>query len=216
MTTITAQTAFPLHLSWPRVAALSGTLSLHALIVLVLLVPPVAYELTRPPHEETVFVRQITEPPPVPVVPPDPHPPPLQHHPLPHVAVVHAPVAPPPVVSDMPSSIPAQDPTPIAPVEPAAPAETAPTPLAYGAQTRVPYPIEAVRRHEHGTVVLRVLVGQDGRPQTIEVETSSGSPRLDAAARSAVEKWTFRAGTRGGLAFAAWARVPITFDLQSL
>jgi periplasmic protein TonB len=216
MTTLTAYPTVPLQLSWPRVAALSGTLSLHALAVLLLLVPPVAFKLMRPPVEDTVYVRQIFVEPPPPVMPQEPHPQPLQHHPKPIAVTTPVPTPQPPVIVDTPSDIQAVDPTPIASVEHAAPADTAPTPLAYGSQTHVPYPIEAARRHEHGTVILRVLVGVDGHPQTIEIETSSGSPRLDAAARAAVEKWTFRAGTKGGLSFAAWARIPIAFDLQTL
>jgi protein TonB len=99
---------------------------------------------------------------------------------------------------------------------PEASIEVAPTALAYGKRTQVPYPKEALRRHEQGTVVLRVLVGADGIPQTVEIETSSGSPRLDRAARDAVLHWSFRPGTRDGAARSAWARVPVAFDLSAL
>jgi protein TonB len=162
-------------------------------------------------------VTSYVIPPPSPPIPPDPQPQPIQHPvktppstPT-HVADVRPPV------SDVPSNIPIADSRPAEPTAPpSAPVEVAPSPLAYGSRTRVPYPIDAARRHEHGTVVLRVLVGTDGRPQTVEIESSSGSPRLDTAARTAVAQWTFKAGTRDGLAYAAWARVPITFDLQTL
>jgi protein TonB len=65
-------------------------------------------------------------------------------------------------------------------------------------------------------VVLRVLVGIDGNPLTVEIETSSGSTQLDSAARTAVMHWSFRPGTRDGAAHSAWARVPISFDLSTL
>jgi periplasmic protein TonB len=50
----------------------------------------------------------------------------------------------------------------------------------------------------------------------VEIETSSGSSRLDTAARNAVARWNFRPGTRNGEPCSAWARVPISFDLRSL
>ena len=45
------------------------------------------------------------------------------------------------------------------------------------------YPKESQRLHEHGTVLLRVLVDALGRPAQIQVEHSSGFERLDSAAR---------------------------------
>ena len=54
------------------------------------------------------------------------------------------------------------------------------------------YPRESSRRHEHGTVLLRVLVDTGGRPAQIQIERSSGYARLDTAAREAVERWLFR------------------------
>jgi protein TonB len=92
-------------------------------------------------------------------------------------------------------------------------ADAAPSALAYNNRTEVPYPFEAMRRREQGTVMLRVLVGIDGKPGQIEIERSSGSHALDIAARDAVRRWSFRPGMRGGVAYAAWARVPISFKL---
>ena len=64
-----------------------------------------------------------------------------------------------------------------------------------------------------GTVVLRVLVGEDGSVKEIEIDKSSGSRDLDRAAREAVMKWKFKPGMRSGVAYAGWARVPINFTL---
>ena len=99
---------------------------------------------------------------------------------------------------------------------PTAPADSEPTALAYLTRTRVPYPREAIALRQQGTVILRVLVGTDGVPQAIEIDKSSGSRSLDNAARDAVRRWTFQAGTRNGISAALWARVPIKFDLQTL
>ena len=99
---------------------------------------------------------------------------------------------------------------------PTAPVDSDPTALAYLTRTRVAYPREAIALHQQGTVILRVLVGTDGSAQEVEIETSSGSRSLDSAARDAVRHWTFRPGTRNGVAQSAWARVPIAFDLTQL
>ncbi len=91
--------------------------------------------------------------------------------------------------------------------------DAAPTALDYGDRTAIPYPRIAVLNREQGTVTLRVLVGIDGKPQQIEIDDSSGSRALDVAARDAVRRWTFKPGMRAGVAYAAWAIVPVTFTL---
>ena len=77
------------------------------------------------------------------------------------------------------------------------------------------YPRESQRRHEFGTVVLRVLVDAGGRPAQIQVERSSGCERLDAAARAAVEKFQFRPHEVDGVAQPAQVLIPIGFDRRS-
>ncbi len=203
------------RLSWPRIGALAGTLSIHFYIVALLLLPPAAMLLLRHAETAAILVHVI-----VPAKPPAQAEPvlptPTRHeirHTRPHpVATVPQNDRPGPVV------VPASPETVQVADRPAndASSETAPTALAYGSRTAVPYPRDALRRHEQGTVVLRVLVGSDGVPQTVEIESSSGSPRLDNAARDAVMQWRFQPGTRGGTTHAAWARVPIAFDLSSL
>ena len=202
--------------SWPRIGALSGTLSLHVVAILLLLVPPTAMTLLRPAVTE-VFTARIVEPPPKIEEPKLPVPLPIvrEVRRKPTVIPVQAPVAPPLVESSMHSQV--ADPGPPAiQTAPTAPIEVAPTELAYNRRTPIPYPRDAAQQHLQGTVILRVLVGTDGTAQTIEIEKSSGSRSLDNAARNAVSHWTFQAGTRGGIATALWARVPITFTLQQL
>ena len=124
---------------------------------------------------------------------------------------MQAPVAPPTAESPTQSQL--ADPLPPTADAPPAPVDIEPTALAYHTRTRIPYPRDAFQLRQQGTVILRVLVGTDGIPQTVEIEKSSGSRSLDMAARDAVRKWTFQAGTRNGIATPLWARVPITFDL---
>lgn len=74
------------------------------------------------------------------------------------------------------------------------------------------FPKESQRRREYGTVVLLVLVDSAGKPVQVQVERSSGFPRLDAAARTAVEKFLFRPYEVNGIAQPAQVRIPIGFD----
>lgn len=56
------------------------------------------------------------------------------------------------------------------------------------------YPQESVRLEEQGRTRLRLTVTDDGRLRGAEIESSSGSPRLDAAALAAFSKCRLRAG----------------------
>jgi len=201
--------------NWPRVGALSGALSLHFIAIVKLLVPPAALIVLHPPKEDPIWVDWI-KPPPKFEEPELPEPKPIVHE-LPYKAAPHRVATPPtpPVESQMPAR--AADPSPPAEhSEAAVPADIAPVALAYHTRTKIPYPRDAFLLRQQGTVILRVLVGTDGVPQTVEIEQSSGSRSLDNAARDAVKKWTFQAGTRNGIPAPLWARVPITFMLQSL
>lgn len=73
------------------------------------------------------------------------------------------------------------------------------------------YPERARARGEEGRVVLRVEVGADGRVRDISILHSSGFPRLDRAARDAVERWRFTPARRGNRAVADLVDVPIRF-----
>jgi protein TonB len=77
------------------------------------------------------------------------------------------------------------------------------------------YPAMSRRLREEGRVVLRVFVSVEGRPQQIELKTSSGFARLDQAAEDAVRRWKFVPARHGDKAFATWVAVPIVFNLHS-
>ncbi len=63
-------------------------------------------------------------------------------------------------------------------------------------------------------MLLRVLVGLDGKPVQIEVEKSSRSRLLDRAAIDAVQGWVFNPGLRDGKPVQGWVLVPISFKLS--
>jgi protein TonB len=77
------------------------------------------------------------------------------------------------------------------------------------------YPVGSRRLGEEGTVVLRVKVSPGGAPVLVEVKRSCGFPRLDDAARAAVEQWRFVPARRGDEPIESWVSVPIVFALQT-
>jgi len=187
-----------------------------------------------------VMMISQSDPPPPPVIkpvePPKP-PPPAAKTPPPQQPVMTPPPSPPPVV---PAAA-APEPAPVlaAPATPAAPAivvnTTAPMPApapatpaaAAPAKVELPhtkadylhnpppdYPRMSVRLGEQGQVILKVLIGADGVPQKVEVQTSSGFERLDKAALDAAMRWRYVPGKRGGVAETMWYLLPMTFNLK--
>ncbi|MBI4740076.1 MAG: energy transducer TonB [Betaproteobacteria bacterium] len=70
------------------------------------------------------------------------------------------------------------------------------------------------RLGEEGKVILRVRVGAQGASLAVDIRQSSGHPRLDEAARAAVEKWRFVPARQGGEAVEATVLVPLHFTLD--
>jgi protein TonB len=77
------------------------------------------------------------------------------------------------------------------------------------------YPAMSRRLGEEGKVVLRVRVSVQGQPLTVEVNKSSGFPRLDDAARLAVERWRFVPARQGNEPIEASVLVPLNFTLSN-
>lgn len=75
------------------------------------------------------------------------------------------------------------------------------------------YPPRCLRLEIEGKVEVRVLVGENGRPQEVTLGKSSGDASLDEAAMEAVRRWRFEAARRNGVAVRVWASVPIEFKL---
>lgn len=116
---------------------------------------------------------------------------------------------------------------------PAAPADPAPSPAAgafgppgppdvrspaqdadYASTCRVVYPPMSRAMHERGRVVLKILVGVDGRSRKLEMVHSSGSPRLDTAAQEAMRRCRFKPGTVNGVPQDMSYEAPIEFVLR--
>jgi periplasmic protein TonB len=194
--------------------------------------------LLRRAVEMVVPVPQV-ETPPAPVQPPEPKP--VQPTPAPMLRKsVPAPAPKPPAVPDpapAPTAVtgstePQPAPPPIAaPVSPSpapAPVAAAPAPAPTPApKVEMPisdadylhnpapeYPRASFRLGEEGLVVVRVLIGPDGRAQDAQVGKSSGYPRLDQAAVNTVRNWRYVPGKRGGVPEAMWVNVPIRWEIK--
>lgn len=154
----------------------------------------VAKPRPKPPAPEPlpVITAPAQAPSPVVALPPPPEPPSLEPEPAP---VITAPVAPP-------------APTPIAVTPPVFNAD-------YLENPPPAYPALSRRLGEQGRVILRVLVNAAGSADEVQVRSSSGHARLDAAARDTVRGWKFVPAKRGGQPVAAWVLIPISFRLES-
>ncbi|QBB72019.1 energy transducer TonB [Pseudolysobacter antarcticus] len=198
---------------WRRVSATAATIAVH-LLAGVLLLAPLAPPLRQPTVAPDTVVVNMVEAQPKKEIPP-----PLDVPVIKHVQPIHPPqpILPTPTVVDNPEptimSIPAVPGIPTGPAE--LPASSGKTESAgYRGSTRVTYPREALRAREQGKVILHVMVDAEGLPQTIEIAKSSGSPRLDRAAREAVLHWHFVAAIENGKTIASWVQVPIAFNLS--
>ena len=105
---------------------------------------------------------------------------------------------------------------PLAP--PALPAPAQPKTISSGVEYLQPphpeYPAASRRMGEEGKAMLRVLVNDKGRAERIEIQKSSGSPRLDEAARQAVQRALFKPYMEDGKPVAVFAVIPISFQLD--
>lgn len=79
-------------------------------------------------------------------------------------------------------------------------------------QVKPSYPDLARDAGVDGTVMLRVLVGKDGRVKDVHVDRSI--PLLDDAAVAAVKQWVFTPALVNDHAIAVWVAVPVRFTLH--
>jgi len=63
-------------------------------------------------------------------------------------------------------------------------------------------------------VVVRVLVGTDGRVKAIERVSATSDAFFAATRRQALSQWRFRPATRDGVGVESWYRMSVTFVLN--
>lgn len=203
-----------------RVFGYAAAIAIHALALMLLLIPMTAPQLKSETEEIVKPIWQIPEIVPITKTPPVADPTKTtKATPKPDIRqkVVPTPtplpvdnanvVDPAPVVTDT-------TPTDAGPVEPV----TGPislSSLSYVKATPPPYPRPEMTAGVQGTVVLRVLVGIDGMPLEVSIETSSGNRALDQSALRHIRKaWRFQPAMKDGHAVQAYGLVPIVFSVQ--
>jgi len=196
-----------------RIAATSVAIAVHAVVLMMLLVPTQVADPPKAEEPEMVLVpvpKRIEKVKP-PLLPPRPH------------TVVHQA---PPVRQPVAVQFVNDDPSPVDPVvdavtldEPVGetlPVDPSPTFAQIQADLAPPptYPPQALRMRQAGRVLLRVRVDEQGRAAEVIIEASSGFRLLDDAALKAVKKrWHFVPATQDGQPIQAWALVPIVFEI---
>jgi TonB family protein len=73
------------------------------------------------------------------------------------------------------------------------------------------YPSAAAAFEAAGTIVVRVLVGEDGKVQEARVIKSFGNPACEQAALNAARQWEFNPATKDGMPFEQRVSIPFTF-----
>jgi periplasmic protein TonB len=162
----------------------------------------------KPPMDAVFIEEKPYEPEPTPVVEPEIEPP----------TQTVMPTVPEPVVLPIETEVvvPPSDTAPTArEVSPQPPAAASFQELQTRQRIDPTYPPASRRAGEEGTVRLRVLVDERGRPSDVQVAQGSGFSRLDDAAVAAVRRWRFEAARNGGSAVSAWTQVSVTFKLTN-
>lgn len=76
------------------------------------------------------------------------------------------------------------------------------------------YPPASRRKEESGVVVVKFLINEDGTVIDSRIESPSGYPRLDEAARAALSLCHFRPASADGKPDRAWASIRYTWKLE--
>ena len=76
------------------------------------------------------------------------------------------------------------------------------------------YPFNAKRKGVNGHVMIRCLVGIDGKPSKLKIIESVPQGTFDNAGLEAVQKWRFKPGVLGGEPVPTWVRIPFKFSLN--
>jgi periplasmic protein TonB len=186
-----------------RLTGLVAVVVFHVLLVYALVhgLARKIVEVVRQPLE-TKIIEEIKAPPPD--KPPPPPPPKLTTPPPPYI--------PPPEVL---VQVPTLGPT-ITSVTSVKPPEEYRTPAVVDATTceKPSYPPGARRANETGTVRLTFLIDVDGKVLDSKVQRSSGSRRLDEAARAGLSLCKFKPATLNGRPERTWGRIEYVWKLE--
>lgn len=199
-----------------RTLAMACAMALNLTALLIALRPlpltPLALPSVSPETRANVLDSKPLPVPPLPILRPVMHAPKAATVPTPSPAIASPTPAPAlPVTASEPSTISAPMTTSATTI---AAQGTSEATIEYATASPPDYPIEALRQGIEGTVLLSVLVDENGKPLQVLIDKTSGSHALDMAAREHVlTAWRFHPAQRNGHAIQAWAQVPVKFDL---
>lgn len=201
----------------PNIAAIAAVALVHVGLFAALIqmnVIPIKH-----PRPAPLVVELLPEPPAPPPAPPEQKVEPIKQ--VTPVIVAPAPIvqtlSPPPPVATVRTPPPPQavvvaaKPVP-APAAPVSAGDLSSTMISFKAPH---YPLESRRRKEQGTVLLNLLLAEDGSVQDISVQSSSGYSRLDQAALEAVRRWRWSPTIRNGERMKVRGLVEIPFILRN-
>jgi len=202
--------------------SLGASLLVNGAVLLALVyAAPKVISHQDPPFEAS-FIPIPPPPPPDPM--PRPQPQPRAAHPAPQPYVPKPDVAlpqPGPLFDLHPT--PPLDPGPIPGLGdgPAATPSPAPLPLVdaatdprYAGDFQPTYPPAERRAGHEGRVVVRVLIGVDGRVKQVEKVSATSDAFFAATRERALSKWRFKPATRGDVPVEQWKRMSVSFVLE--
>ena len=230
-----SHSAFPVVRKLNRNIAIAGSVVLFHIAALWALQAGLLRRAVEIVIPVAILSEMVTPPAPKAEPPTPPAPQPPQPAKIPAVKKVERVLPPAPQPVAIPDPAPAPNaPTGLATPQPPAPPMTAPvTPEPAPPPPRAParvelpssdasylqnpdpvYPPISKRLGEQGKVLVRVLIGADGKPRQAELKRSSGYDRLDSAAVEYVLKCRYVPGKVGGVPQAMWYEAPVNFVLE--
>ncbi|MFA6123434.1 TonB family protein [Sphingomonas sp.] len=76
------------------------------------------------------------------------------------------------------------------------------------------YPSDERLAGRTGRVVVRVLIGTDGRVKDVQQVSAASTAFFEATRKQALTKWRFMPGTRDGVPVEAWRTMAVRFELD--
>jgi protein TonB len=198
-----------------RLTGVVITVALHIALIYALIhgLARKIVEIVTPPLE-TKIIEEIKPP----ADKPPPPPPKLTTPPPPFIPPpevnIQMPIQQAPTITAVAPTPPPPAPVPFVPTPPPR-AAVSTAPVVNAASCDKPeYPPAARRANETGTVLLNFLIDVNGKVLESKIERSSGSRRLDEAARQGLELCNFRPATVDGRPQRAWARIEYVWRLE--
>lgn len=95
-----------------------------------------------------------------------------------------------------------------------APGKRVPAVVDFGSCARPVWPVGAIAANKTGTVTLSFLIAADGKLKGSKIVKSSGHGELDEAARTGIEKCTFKPAMLDGNPVESWAMMRYVWTLD--